>query len=100
MVPVAISKSCCISWVAQAIRVSGLRSVTGSVTEILTGNWCVLVEGFFDLIFYFAIFHIRNVMPGVVLSRAVDLSEVFVGGIDLVSGLVRIVPSHVAEEDC
>lgn len=93
------SKIGCIGRVAGASGVSNLGCVTKGASGLLSAERLLLVILGLGLVLKVLLGEIRNIVPGVVLGGSVNLVELLIGGVDLVSRLLSGITGHVSEED-
>lgn len=79
--------------------VSSLRCITKGILHVTPAEWLLLVELALRLLPQLVPRHVGNIVPLIVLSRAIDLVEFILGRLDTVGCTLCRIASHIADED-
>ncbi len=91
------SESGSVLWIVSATRVGLLGSIAGCIMEILSVSWCVLVDGFFELLL--ELVPVWSIVPSVIIGRSVHVATLLLRWCDLVGALACGIGSHLTEEN-
>ena len=75
---------------------NGLCSISSCILQIITGQWLVLVVLVLELCLEVCRGEVRDIVPGVILSRLIDLVQRIFRRVNLSGSLLSGVSSNVA----